>query len=124
MTDPSLDQLATALGVAFAAKDLQLFGALLAADARWGDDDNPNCCRTRDDVVATFGRLLVEGVEGTVTETHVGPRGVALHLRVDWPEPGEGRRADLWQSYLVANGRIVEIQGHDDGRSAIRSVSG
>jgi hypothetical protein len=91
---------------------------------RWGDDDNPNHCRTREEVVATFGRLLAEGVEGTVTETHVGRGGVALHLHVDWPEPGDGRIADLWQSYLVTSGQIVEIQGHHDRRSAIRSVSG
>jgi hypothetical protein len=123
VTDTSLDELAASLGAAFAAKDLELLGALLADEARWGDDDNPNQCRTRDDVVATFGRLLADGVEGTVTETHVGSGGVALHLHVDWPEPGDGRRAELWQSYVVVDGLIVEIQGHDDRRSAIRSVA-
>jgi hypothetical protein len=80
VTDPGLDEVAAGLGASIAAKDVELLGTLLAADVRLGDDDNPIRCRTRHDVVATFQPLLAEGVEGTITETQVGPAGVALHL--------------------------------------------
>jgi hypothetical protein len=74
-------------------------------------------------VVGTFGRLLGEGVEGSVTESVTGPKGVAVKLHVQWPNPGEGRGVNFWQSYIVAGGVVTEIQRHDDRRSAVRAVS-
>jgi diacylglycerol kinase family enzyme len=44
-------------------------------------------------VVATFDRLLAEGVDGTVTEAVTGPNGV-----------------------------VTEIQRHDDRRSAVAAL--
>src|SRR5436309_134210 len=35
------------------------------------DDDHPNKCRSRSDAIATFDRLLGEGVDGEVAETIV-----------------------------------------------------
>ena len=55
-----MDRVAAQIQSAFATKDLDALGRLLAPDARWGDDDNPNKCRSRSDVVATFDRLLAE----------------------------------------------------------------
>jgi hypothetical protein len=119
-----MDQVADQLQTAFATKDLDLLGRLLAPDARWGDDDHPNKCRSRSDVIATFDRLLGEGVEGTVTEAISGPNGVAVLLRVEWPNPGEGRGVNFYQSYIVSDGLVTEIQRHDDRRSAIAAISG
>jgi hypothetical protein len=108
---------------AFATKDLRELGLLLAADARWGDDDHPDKCRSRGDVIGTFGRLLGEGVDGEVTECVVGEKGVAVRLHVQWPEPGDGRGVDFFQSYVVEGGLVSEIQRHDDRKSAIAAVS-
>jgi hypothetical protein len=119
----TVEEIAAGLGTAFAARDLDLFGSLLAVDVSWGDDDHPNRCRSRSDVVGTFGRLLTEGVEGTVTESVVRPNGVAVKLHVEWPNPGEGRGANFWHSYIVSDGRVTEIQRHDGRRSAIAAVS-
>jgi predicted nucleic acid-binding Zn-ribbon protein len=118
------DQIADQLRAAFAHKDLDALGRLLAHDARWGDDDQPNKCRSRSDVVSTFDRLLGEGVDGEVTDTIVGPNGVAVLLRVEWPNPGEGRGVNFYQAYVVHDGVITEIQRHDDRRSAAAAVSG
>ncbi len=49
---------------AFESRDPKRFGALLADDARWGDDDAPNKCRSRAEVVETFQTLIDEGVGG------------------------------------------------------------
>jgi hypothetical protein len=119
----TVEQVGSALETAFANRDLDALGRLLAADARWGDDDHPNKCRSRSDVVGTLGRLLGEGVEGSVTESVTGPKGVAVKLHVQWPNPGEGRGVNFWQSYIVAGGVVTEIQRHDDRRSAVRAVS-
>jgi hypothetical protein len=117
------EQIADQLRSAFATKDLDALGRLLAADARWGDDDHPNRCRSSSDVVATFDRMLGEGVDGQVTETIVGPIGVAVLLHVQWPNPGEGRGANFYQAYLVHDGLVTEIQRHDDRRSAVDAIS-
>jgi len=119
----TLDEIAEQIWSAFASKDLDAFAALLADDVRWGDDDNPNKCRSRSEVVTTFARLLGEGVDGQVTETIVGVNGIAVCLHVRWPNPGEGRSVDLYQDYLVTDGRVTEIQRYDDRRSAISALS-
>jgi hypothetical protein len=37
-----MDRVAAQIQSAFATKDLDALGRLLAPDARWGDDDHPN----------------------------------------------------------------------------------
>jgi SnoaL-like domain len=117
------DQIADRLEAAFATKDFDLLGQLLAPDARWGDDDHPNKCRSRSDVISTFDRLLGEGVDGTVRDTIIGPKGVAVLLHVEWPNPGEGRGVNFYQAYLVHGGLVTEIQRHDDRKSAVAVIS-
>ena len=53
-------------------------------------------------MIATFDRLLGEGVEGEVTDTVIGPRGVAVRLHVRWPNPGGGRGANFYQALAEA----------------------
>jgi hypothetical protein len=50
--------------------------------------------------------------------------GVAALLHVAWPNPGEGRGVNFFQSYLVADDLVTEIQRHDDRRSAVAAISG
>ena len=108
---------------AFATRDLAAFGALLTDDARWGDDDIPNRCRSRRDVVATFDRLLQRGLGGEVVETTTGRHGVMCRLRVDWPAETRGpHRQTLYQVYLVRDGRIAEIRAYDDPTSALEAL--
>jgi hypothetical protein len=118
-----LEEVAERITVAFATKNLTAFGWLLADDVRWGDDDHPNKCRSRSDVIATFARLLGEGVDGEVTEAIVGPNGVAVRLQVRWPNPGRGRSATFYQTYLVHDGLVTEIQRHNDRSSAVTAAS-
>ena len=117
-----MDQVAAQIQSAFATKELDALGRLLAPDARWGDDDHLNKCRSRSDVVATFDRLLAEGVDGSVTEAVIGSNGVAVLLHFQWPNPGEGRGVNFYQSYIVSHGVVTEIQRHDDRRSAVAAL--
>ena len=46
---------------------------------------------------------------------------MAVRLHVDWPEP-EDQRPELqtvYQAYMVTDGLITEIHGHDDEESAL-----
>ncbi len=118
-TRQSLDDIAAQVTAAFEARDLVSFGALLADDARWGDDDAPNKCRSRRDVVGTFERLLASGVSGAVTETRTGPAGILCHLRVHWPDPTDPvRRDEVLHLYRVRGGQIVAIEPFDDRLAA------
>jgi ketosteroid isomerase-like protein len=116
--------LAEQIRAAFATRDIDTFWGLLGEDARWGDDDHPNKCRSRADVIATFKRLLDEGVRGEIEETAIGPRGVIARLRVAWPDPQDRHPGELfYQAYLIRDGKIVEIQRYDDRESALSAIS-
>jgi ketosteroid isomerase-like protein len=108
---------------AFANRDFDSFGELVADDARWGDDDHPNRCRGRRDVLANYRRLVDQGVTGDVAETKTGPAGVMCELRVEWPGGADrSGPTTLFQVFLVRDGRIVEIRGYDDRESAFEAI--
>ncbi len=113
------DDIASELERAFAARDLEALGNLLADDARWGDDGASNKCRNRQQVVATFARLLDEGADGGVDEVVVGANGVLCELHVEWPgAASRSGRESFYHLYVVRDGKIVEIRRYDDRESA------
>jgi SnoaL-like domain len=121
-----METLATQLRTAFNARDVDTFRGLLAEDARWGEDpDAPNTCHNRAEIVAHVKRLLNEGVRASIMETTTGPRGVACLLEVEWPDPkyAPRDRYSFYQVYVVTDGLITEIQGHDDQDSALAAIS-
>ena len=121
-----VETLATQLRTAFNARDIDTFRGLLADDARWGDDpDATSSCHSRAEIVAHFKRLLAEGVRASITETTAGPRGIACLVEVQWPDPKNAPqdRVTLYQVYVVTDGLITEIQGHDDEDSALAAIS-
>jgi hypothetical protein len=120
---PGRSSIAQEIDAAFATHDVAAFGALLADDVRWGDDDHPRKCRGRSDVLATFARLIAGGVDADVTETLTGRDGVMCCLRVRWPDPNDRRRGTvLYHVYLLRDGRVSEIQRYDDRPSAVAAI--
>ena len=58
-------------------------------------------------------------------ETTTGPQGIAVRLHVDWPDP-EDQRPELqtvYQAYMVTDGLVTEIHGHDDQDAALAAIS-
>ena len=118
MAEPD-QALAVRLRQAFADKDLVVLGTLLTDDVRWGDDDHPRRCRSRNDVVATFSRLIGEGVGGEIASLEEGPGAVLCELAVRWPTEADRRRGQrFFHVYHLRDGRICEIRRFDDRRSA------
>jgi SnoaL-like domain len=120
-----MEVMAARIRTSFNARDIDTFRSLIAESATWGSDpDAPQTCRSRNDIVATYKRLLAEGVSGRVVETTAGPGGVAALLEVEWPDPGhEGRGPTFYHVFLVADGLITKIEGHDDRDLALASIS-
>jgi ketosteroid isomerase-like protein len=120
------DDLATRLQTAFNTRDMDTLRSLLADDATWGEDPaSESFCHNRNDVIAHIKRLLDEGVHATIVETTTGRRGIAVRVHVEWPNP-EDQRPELHtvhQAYLVTDGAVTEIHGHDDQDSAVAAVS-
>ncbi|MDA8264617.1 MAG: nuclear transport factor 2 family protein [Actinomycetota bacterium] len=110
--------LAERVRTALETRDLEALGTLLSDDVRWGDDDHPRRCRSRSDVLATFRRLMDEGVQADITELVAGANGLLCGLAVKLPGPGHPSERRLFHVYLVRDSRIVEIQPHDDRMAA------
>ena len=63
-------------------------------------------------------------MRGTVTETTTGPSGVACLVEIDWPDDAPNRRGPtLYQVFVVNEGLIIRIEGHDDRDLAFAAVS-
>jgi hypothetical protein len=116
---------AARIRTSFNAADMESFRSLLAEDARWGDDpDHPRTCHNRNDIIATYQQLVDEGVHGHVVEATTGARGVACLLEVEWPDGQDQERGPtFYQVFLVTDGLISRIEGHDERNSALAAIS-
>ncbi len=122
--DPrSVAAVADELRRAYDSTDLARLAPLLAPDVEWGDGDNERHCRTAEQVLATYATLADAGVTGEITALHVGPRGVACELALNWPAPADAdRRASMVQVFLVSDGLVREIRGYDDRNPALAAI--
>ena len=58
-------------------------------------------------------------------ETTTGPCGIAVEFHVEWPAP-EDQRPELQTvhlAFMVTDGLVTAIQGHDDQESALVAIS-
>ena len=125
MADP-METLAVSLRDALNTRDMTAFRALIAENARWGygGPDDERTCHNRNEIIATYKRLLASGVTGNVVETTTGPAGVACVLEVDWPDTAPNRRGStIYHTFVVTDGLITYIAGHEDREHAIAAIS-
>jgi hypothetical protein len=118
--------LAARLRHALNVRDMDAFRALIAEDARWGEGgpDDERTCQNRNDIIATYKRLLDQGVRGRVTETTTGPGGVVCLVEIEWPDDAPNRRGPTqYQAFFVTDGLITHIQGHDDRDLALAAIA-
>jgi hypothetical protein len=119
----NLERMAAEVSAAFQARDLGAFGALLADDARWGDDSASTRCRSRSEVIDTFRRQLSAGVEGQVSALEVGPAGILCRLAFTSSGGGAGaRRGTVFHLYRVRGEKIAEIVPFADRGPAVAAL--
>jgi hypothetical protein len=108
------------LRAALQQANLDLLAPLLAEDVTWGGAGTPQACANRGEVLANFRRLQAAGIRVDVLEVAQGRDGVLCGLDVHWPAPvGVQRR---YQVYLLRDGRVVVIEGHEDRPSAAEAA--
>jgi hypothetical protein len=120
-----MDAIADQLRDALNTRDMTAFRALIAEGATWGDGgpDDERTCHNRNEIIATYKRLLASGVRGTVTETTTGPSGVACTLEVEWADSGDRRGPTIHQAFFVADGLVTRIAGYDSRDLAVAAIS-
>lgn len=96
------------------SRDLFAFGELLSDDVRWGDAKHPRACHNRSQVLATFRRALVNGLDGSINELEVGTKGILCGLNVTWPQGAPRTGESIYHVYLVRDNLISAIQRYDD----------
>ena len=120
---PQVDRVATLLRAAFETGDLTSFGALLADDVWWGDDDRPPRCRGRSDVLATFSRLVGQGVQTTVSDIAVGPFGLVAIMQARWVNTRDTRtESALYHAYLIRGGLVTQISRYEALDAALEAI--
>jgi len=108
--------IAQQLRSAFEGLDLESLGEILAPDVRWGgEEDTPQTCHSRADVLAWYGDLSARGFRANVVEAAVEPDRIVLTLDVSRPGGGTSRN---YQAFRIAGGRIVDIRDHVDAPAA------
>jgi hypothetical protein len=120
-----MEVLAARLRTSLNARDVDAFRSLVAEDACWGEDPNhPRTCHNRNDIIATYKRLLDQGIDARVVDTTTGPGGVVCALEVQWPEGTLTERGPtIYQSFLVVDGLVTRVQGHDDPDLALAAIA-
>jgi hypothetical protein len=106
---------ASRLTEAFTSGDLALLGPLLAADVRWGgEEETEQTCHSRSDVLSWYGQLQAAGVSAQITDTLVRDDAVVLTLELAGRDRGpDGPRPDVVHQVfrLSEDGLIADIRG-------------
>jgi len=115
--------IADRIRTAYETADVGSLSDLLKPDVRWGDDEHPNRCRNRDDVMRTFSGWLGKGVSAEVLDTETGAFGVALRLHVNWTDPTDrARGTEFFHVFIIRDEQIAEIRRYNDSRSAKKAI--
>ena len=125
-TSSGTDTVAARLRAALDPLDLEALAALLDDDVRWGgDEDTPDTCHNRADVLNRLARQRQSGLETTVLEITPGERGVMVRLNLRQPaHPGHDHDHE-WtvnQALTVRDQRVIDIRGYPNRYSAAVSA--
>ena len=105
--------IAERLRSAFEQQDLGILAGVLDPDVRWGgEEDTPETCHNRADVLAWYGSLIDRGFQASVAATAVEPDRIVLSLDVTTPGGGTSRNH---QVFRIASGHVVDIRGQEEG---------
>lgn len=121
MTDAALG-IAGKLTKALEHEDEELFAALLDPAVRWGgDEETPDTCHGRDQVIARYRVLRENGVGAKVEETLVRAGAVVLALALTLPRSGDAAELPpiVWQVFRLDQGLVVDIRGFPTREDAL-----
>lgn len=106
------EAVAERLRAAFTASDPDILAGILDPDVRWGgEEDAPETCHSREDVLAWYKGLYARGVRATVAETWIEGDHIILALDVHRPD---GLTTRNYQRFTVRDGAIVDIRDNEE----------
>ncbi|MBS1860555.1 MAG: nuclear transport factor 2 family protein [Actinobacteria bacterium] len=113
------------LKTALEQEDEELFASLLDPAVRWGgEEETPETCHSRGEVLAWYRKLKDAGISAKVAD--VIDRGdlVVLGLAVSRPERGPGSEIApvVFQVFRLAEGLVVDIRGFPERAEALALV--
>jgi hypothetical protein len=110
---------------AFEQGDERLLASLLDPAVRWGgEEETPETCHSRGEVLAWYRKLKEAGVGATVEEVIDRGDVVVLGLVVSRPESGpESEIAQVvFQVFRLAGDLVVDIRGFPEREEALASA--
>jgi hypothetical protein len=115
------ETLAERLREVFEREDPALLAPLLAADVRWGGEEDSDACHTRAEVLAWYGQLHDRGVRARVTEILDTGGSVVLGfaIRAGSTGPRGPLPAQVFQVFRVVDGLVVDIRGFPGREEAV-----
>ena len=101
------------LRAALDSGQLDAFGALLADNVRWGgEEDTPDTCHSRADVLRRLQKMRGGGMETRVVDVVPGENSVLLELRISQPaSDGSTRQRTVFQALTLRDGLVSDIRG-------------
>lgn len=116
-------QVAAGLRTAYETANLDALSELLHPDVRWGgEEDTPETCHNRSDVLTWYRRGYESGMRATVIDALTGPDAVLLTLRVSGREPGKA--VVVHQVFRLTDGLIADIRGYPQRELALARFEG
>jgi hypothetical protein len=109
-----LEAFAARLSWALESADAEVLGSLLHPRVRWGgEEESPQTCHSRSDVLGWYARLHAAGVRARVDQVVVREGALVLGLAVSGPLAGpDGPRPDrVFQVFRLAGGQVADIRG-------------
>jgi hypothetical protein len=110
------------LRVAFEEGDEELLASLLDPAVRWGgEEETPETCHSRGEVLAWYGKLRQAGVSATVEEVVDRGNVLVLGLALSRPESGPFSEVPtvLYQVFSLAKGKVIDIRGFPEREEAL-----
>jgi hypothetical protein len=108
------EEVAARLRPAFESADVAAFGEVLDENVRWGgEDETPETCHTRAQVLERLAKQRAAGMRTQVLEVVPGAEAVLVGFDVKWPvSEGFTRQRTVYQVMKVRDRHVVDIRGY------------
>jgi hypothetical protein len=122
----ALEGTAEKLRAAVEDEDEGLLASLLDPAVRWGEEEEtPETCHTREEVLAHYGQLGAAGVRARVQQAITFQHAVVLGLALTRPDSGPASEgpAFVYQVFRFAGDKVIDIRGFPEREDALAWVT-
>ena len=110
------------LRAAFEDEDEALLASVLDPAVRWGgEEETPETCHTREEVIAWYSQLRTAGVRARVQQAITFEHAVVLGLILTRPDGGPASEvpAFVYQVFRLTGDKVIDIRGFPERDEAL-----